>query len=122
MTTTTETPVTVKVYLPNSEIRRFKIINKSFKEFLNLVQLDLLNKIISMSYYDDEGEWVTFSSEIEWNEALKTPSKILRVRVSLAPCKGKKILYKHEQDFNYCTSFGKGMKDLPLDLFSVRVK
>jgi hypothetical protein len=122
MTTTTETPVIVKVYLPNSEIRRFKIINKTFKEFFNLVQLDLLNEILAMSYYDDKGEWVTFSSEREWTEALQIPSKILRVRVSLAPCNGKKILYRHEQYAKYCRNFSKEMKDLPSDLFSVQVK
>jgi hypothetical protein len=71
----------VKVYLPNNEIRRFPINNKSFLDFTSLLKSqEDISDIQTLMYQMDE-KWVPFGSEQEWKSALDLDAGILRIKV-----------------------------------------
>lgn len=71
----------VKVYLPN-EIRRFQLSPKnSFQDFLQLLGFQKLYDFLGLMYLDDEEEWITFSTELEWQDAVRRGGDILRIKV-----------------------------------------
>lgn len=109
----TDLTTVVKLYLPNFEIRKFKIRSQSFSEFCSIVQNETQAKKPVLQYLDDEEEWVNFSSDNEWQTALSLSYKrsILRIRVVEA-LGGKKIgasMQKHE------------IRNLPPDFFGLPV-
>lgn len=71
----------VKVYLPNNEIRRFQINDKSFKDFTKLLKSQEDIQEISQLMYQSEEKWITFGSEPEWKNALEQTEGILRIKV-----------------------------------------
>lgn len=72
----------VKVYLPNNEIRRFQINDKSFKDFTKLLKnQEDIQEISQLMYQCAEQKWVTFGSEPEWKNALEQTEGILRIKV-----------------------------------------
>jgi len=69
------------VYLPNNEIRRFQINDKSFKDFTKLLKSQEDITEISQLMYQCEQKWVDFGSELEWKSALEQTEGILRIKV-----------------------------------------
>lgn len=94
----------VKVYFQDNqgeEVRRFSLNTKSItlKDFVLILmecRSDIFprnyhhwNQVLQFSYQDDENDWVTFSTEMEWKEALEVQplNSIMRLKVSLKPSK-----------------------------------
>jgi hypothetical protein len=88
----------VKVYFKDNqreEVRRFSLNSKSvtLQEFIALLREcrnDVLgsvhwSQVLELSYQDDENDWVTVSSEMEWKEALEIQplNSIMRLKVIL---------------------------------------
>lgn len=76
----TSSNLSLKVYFPNNEIRRFKLSNKSFQDFLQLLGLKS-DDFLGLMYLDDENEWITFNTEREWQDAVRLNTSILRIKV-----------------------------------------
>jgi hypothetical protein len=78
--------IRTKLYYQD-QIRRFTIAKKTdFKAFLAIVgefypRLVKEDRVPILKYEDEEKEFVTFSTEIEWQELLKQDFKILRIRL-----------------------------------------
>lgn len=71
----------IKLYLP-CEIRRFKIKDNSYSDFLKIIQNETKTSFSELQYLTNDQKWVPFSSEQEWNDALQqTNSNTLRIRV-----------------------------------------
>jgi hypothetical protein len=102
----------VKLYLPH-EIRKFKIKTSSFQEFIHLIQVESRSKRPTLQYLDDEQDWVTFSSEMEFEAALSASSvsnkNIFRVRV--------KGVVSDEAPSGYSNSIH--IRNLPQDFFGI---
>eukprot|EP01080_Neovahlkampfia_damariscottae_P006303 gene6303-10309_t len=116
-----------KVYLPNNEIRKFSTQDKTFDEFKTTVLEGGLETFemssITLQYQDDEDEWVTFSSELEWIHALSHQlSTILRIRVVL-PKNGKfPRVIPVQRSLKCCSmSYAQYTQNLPADLFEFQV-
>jgi hypothetical protein len=85
--------ISCKIYLhPNSLIRRFQLdANQSYEDFDRLVReafgvLNTENKY-TWQYQDDENDWVSFSTEREWRDAIffhqQSGAKLFRLKLSL---------------------------------------
>jgi len=76
--------IRVKVYYKD-QIRRFTITTTTdFQAFLNTI-VELYPTVAEftprLTYEDEDGEYITFSTELEWKEALKQKVAVLRVNV-----------------------------------------
>src|SRR5689334_9679978 len=61
----------IKLYI-GSEIRRLNLSEtKSYKDLVTKVSLFVKGNVLSYKYQDTDADWVTFSTEEEWQEALK---------------------------------------------------
>eukprot|EP01080_Neovahlkampfia_damariscottae_P006548 gene6548-10554_t len=111
---TTSTKV-AKIYLPNCEIRRFQIQNKTFQEFQDLILsqegIEVLNHV---KYLNEENEWTEVSDEVEWSVALEQSGSMLRVKISciMSPIVEKQ--FTCAVDSCYATK----ADNLPSDFFS----
>ena len=114
-----QTTKIAKVYLPNNEIRKFSTQNKCFEDFKKTMSeggIDL--KGITLQYQDDESEWVVFSSETEWIQALSEKSSILRVRVVLPKNGQISRIVPVKRNLKCCSlSYAQYTHNLPADLF-----
>jgi hypothetical protein len=86
------TTIITKIYFEN-EIRKVKLTTKTnYQEFLNIVlgyfqkkDMNITTDIFKnykFSYTDSENDVITFSSEEEWTEAIKSVNGILKIRVT----------------------------------------
>jgi hypothetical protein len=79
-------------YVGTDEIRRFKISSTTkFDEFLQQVQKNYPSNNppkLSLSYLDEDGDWITMSTQSEWESMISSfHSDLLRIRA--IPCEKK---------------------------------
>jgi hypothetical protein len=78
--------ILTKLYFAD-QIRRFTLAKTTdFSTFIGIIKefyprLVKDDRLPILKYEDEEGEFVTFSTELEWIEALKQDHKILRIRL-----------------------------------------
>jgi len=92
------TPFAVKLFLPSGEVRRTKLAVTTFEQFNNAL-LKFLTADQQLHYlvlrYRDDGDWVNFSSEEEFADAIeilryqqtKNPTAALSIQVELGELK-----------------------------------
>lgn len=102
----------IKLYLP-SEIRRFKIKDNSYTEFLKIIQNETKTPYAELQYMDDDQKWIAFSSEKEWDDALKQTNSNTTLRIRVINQKLK--FYETER---YQAS---EIRSLPSDFFLLKV-
>jgi len=78
----------VKVFV-GDEIRRFCFSGVSFQDFCSDLNKLLNVSQFSVRYQDDEGDWVTISSDAELNHAFGFSSPALRVKLEIGSENGR---------------------------------
>eukprot|EP00689_Sawyeria_marylandensis_P000777 EC820071.1.p1 GENE.EC820071.1~~EC820071.1.p1 ORF type:complete len:116 (+),score=28.18 EC820071.1:40-387(+) len=89
--------IKVKIYISDKkekqEIRKFNV-NENFDDFLNILNLPNYDNV-KFLYLDNELEWVTFNSQIEYKEMFNQFKKIngdcLRIKILKKEKKKKRI-------------------------------
>lgn len=112
----------IKVYFKN-QIKRFSVSNRtSYSDLIKILEnlfIDLKVEHQELLYKDQDNEWVSFNTQLEWNEAIELTDTLLIVIPTHEPqinqnitcdgCKkenfkGTRYKCKICSDFDYCSS------------------
>jgi len=76
----------IKVYLRDNEIRITSVANdctlSQLYDVIKTYTKSFNEKTYLLKYEDDEKEWVSFSSDIEWEEAKKLDLQLYKIKIS----------------------------------------